>query len=190
MTDVERCKRCGLPLDALHPIGCRDVLGGISDAEKEAMGEYLQRLRAQMPGVAFAMGHEDSVEELVAKIERRTSDYDVIVLCGRIPGIIAELRQHREYEDRLYDEVLAPGTSTEHNHTEVIVRAIGSCPACDRARIRYFAARARERRWAINRVLAISPEEAATSSRDYGRGYAQAIRDVRAALDQEDDDGD
>lgn len=190
MSDVERCKRCGLVMDALHPIGCRDILGGITEAEQEAVHDYLQRLRAQMPGVAFAVGHQDTVEELVAKIERRTTDFDVVALCGKVPAIVAELKQLRAEQERLYSEALG-SERIEHNHTEAIIRSIGVCPACDRGRIRYFAAVARERRWAINRALAISPEDAATSSRDYGRGYAQAIRDVRAALDDpEDDDGD
>ena len=38
---------------------------------------------------------------------------------------------------------------------------------------------------AIARARAVEPENAATSSRDYGRGYAQAIRDVREALDND-----
>ncbi len=38
-------------------------------------------------------------------------------------------------------------------------------------------------------ILAIDPADAATSIRDYGRGYAQAIRDVVAIIDKtwEDD---
>lgn len=36
---------------------------------------------------------------------------------------------------------------------------------------------------AIARVWALDPADHATSSRDYGRGYAQALRDVHAALD-------
>lgn len=36
----------------------------------------------------------------------------------------------------------------------------------------------------LDRVMAIKPEDHATSSRDYGRGYAQAIRDVHAAIEE------
>ena len=36
---------------------------------------------------------------------------------------------------------------------------------------------------AIDAVLAVHPADHATTVRDYGRGYAQAIRDVRAALE-------
>ena len=36
---------------------------------------------------------------------------------------------------------------------------------------------------AIDAVLAVHPADHATSIRDYGRGYAQAIRDVRSALE-------
>lgn len=42
---------------------------------------------------------------------------------------------------------------------------------------------------ALARVRAVEPENAATSSRDYGRGYAQAIRDVRDALSGTGNDG-
>ena len=34
----------------------------------------------------------------------------------------------------------------------------------------------------IDAALAISPEDHATKSRDYGRGFAEAIRQVREAL--------
>lgn len=37
----------------------------------------------------------------------------------------------------------------------------------------------------VRRMLAVEPEDAATASRDYGRGYAQAIRDVHAAAADE-----
>lgn len=36
---------------------------------------------------------------------------------------------------------------------------------------------------AIERVRAIKAEDAATTSRDYGRGYAQALRDVNDAIE-------
>lgn len=34
----------------------------------------------------------------------------------------------------------------------------------------------------IDNVLAIRPEDHATSSRDYGRGFADAIKQIHAAL--------
>lgn len=37
----------------------------------------------------------------------------------------------------------------------------------------------------INAALDIEPEDHATKSRDYGRGFAEAIRLVRAALNGE-----
>lgn len=37
-------------------------------------------------------------------------------------------------------------------------------------------------RQAVREVLAINPEDHATTSRDYGRGFAEAIRLVREAL--------
>ncbi len=40
---------------------------------------------------------------------------------------------------------------------------------------------------AIERVRAIDAADAATTSRDYGRGYAQALRDVHDALEKTDD---
>lgn len=36
----------------------------------------------------------------------------------------------------------------------------------------------------IARALAIKPEDHATTSRDYGRGFAEAIRRVREALER------
>ena len=39
---------------------------------------------------------------------------------------------------------------------------------------------------AIARVRAIDAADAATTSRDYGRGYAQALRDVHEALEKTD----
>lgn len=39
--------------------------------------------------------------------------------------------------------------------------------------------------YALRQVLAIDPEQHATKSRDYGRGFAEAIRLVREAADPE-----
>jgi len=51
--------------------------------------------------------------------------------------------------------------------------------------VRWHAGRTAARA-AIDRVRALDAADAATTSRDYGRGYAQALRDVNDALGKTD----
>ena len=83
---------------------------------------------------------------------------------GVVDDLVAEVRRLREEAE--VDAGLIRSIIAAREHVE-----------------RTLTAERDDARAAIARVRALDPADHATSSRDYGRGYAQAIRDIRAALD-------
>ena len=81
-----------------------------------------------------------------------------------VPDLVAEVRRLREEAE--VDAGLIRSIIAAREHVE-----------------RTLTAERDDARAAIARVRALDPADHATSSRDYGRGYAQAIRDIRAAID-------
>ncbi len=91
-----------------------------------------------------------------------------------VPALVAEVRRLRESLDEGFAAIALAGAEIERASVEV-----------DRAHRALLASNAErdDARAAIAHVRALDPADHATSSRDYGRGYAQAIRDIRAAID-------
>lgn len=91
-----------------------------------------------------------------------------------VPDLVAEVRRLRESLDEGFAAIALAGAEIERASVEV-----------DRAHRALLASNAErdDASAAIARVRALDPADHATSSRDYGRGYAQALRDSLRALD-------
>jgi len=110
-----------------------------------------------------------------------------------VPALVAEVRRLRALLDRIAYPALmydARVYMLSEDAPELLDRLTPELRALVGERPSEVARRVEEERddarAAIARVRALDPAEHATSSRDYGRGYAQALRDVNAALEKTD----
>ncbi len=110
-----------------------------------------------------------------------------------VPALVAEVRRLLSLLDRIAYPALMYDARVyvlSEDAPELLDRLTPELRALVGERPSEVARRVEEERddarAAIARVRALDPAEHATSSRDYGRGYAQALRDVNAALEKTD----
>ena len=81
-------------------------------------------------------------------------------------------------QDELWQRIELAVCGTEENHEDCPLEHMGSCTGSYDDVYRWHM-----RDWeAVEAVRLIDPEQHATKSRDYGRGFADAIRLVRQAI--------
>lgn len=123
------------------------------------------------------------------EIEAHTIDLDRTIaalteLRGDVLLMLDENERLREREQELWDReslAMRQRDAAEEQVRELTKRFDVLHGNASRWHAGRTAARA-----AIERVRAVDAADAATTSRDYGRGYAQAIRDVHDALEKTD----